>query len=25
VRLSDWPKESGNIHLGPESYPNLVI
>ncbi len=25
VRLSDWPRKSGNTHLGPESCPNLVI
>jgi hypothetical protein len=25
VRLSDWPRESGNTHLGPESCSNLVI
>jgi hypothetical protein len=25
VRLSDWPRESGNTHPGPESCPNLVI
>src|SRR6476659_4181579 len=25
VRLSDWPRKSGNSHLGPESCPNLVI
>src|ERR1700753_4083865 len=23
VRLSDWPREAGNGHPGPESYPNL--
>ena len=25
VRLSDWPRKSGNTHLGPESCSNLVI
>src|SRR5438477_8656175 len=25
VRLSDWPREVGNDHSGPESYPNSVI
>ena len=25
VRLSDWPRESGNTHPGPESCSNLVI
>ena len=25
VRLSDWPREVGNDHPGPESYPNSVI
>ena len=25
VRLPDWPREVGNYHPGPESYPNLVI
>lgn len=25
VRLPDWPREVGNDHPGPESYPNSVI
>ncbi|KAF3763138.1 hypothetical protein M406DRAFT_262903 [Cryphonectria parasitica EP155] len=25
VRLSDWPREVGNDHPGPESYPNSII
>jgi hypothetical protein len=25
VRLSDWPREVGNYHPGPESHPNSVI
>ena len=25
VRLPDWPREVGNDHSGPESYPNSVI
>ena len=25
VRFPDWPREAGDCHPGPESYPNSVI